>query len=162
MNVELRNRTWEHVTLFWNKTQDDEIQRWFPTSVGTVEEALSLFEESLRADALSFGKVIYYGEKYIGDIWCYGIDENEEKMAMLSIVIFDKSLWGQGVATAATVLFIREVFSKYQIEKIGAFTYSNNYRTIGLLRKTGFVEVQEFLEDEVQSKYFEMRFLEDL
>ena len=103
--------------------QDDKINRLFPTSIGTVEESLVLFENSLKADALSFGKVIYFGEKYIGDVWCYGIDEKNEKMAMLSIVIFDKDLWGKGLATTATTTFANEVFGKYKIERLGAFTY---------------------------------------
>ena len=160
MDIELKNRTSEHVVVFWNKMQDDKIKRLFPTSIGTVEESLVLFENSLKADSKSFGKVIYFGEKYIGDVWCYGIDENDEKMAMLSIVIFDKAHWGKGIATVAVTTFVHEVFGKYKIEKLGAFTFSNNYASICLLRKTGFMEVEKFLEDEIESKYFEIRVVE--
>ena len=78
MDIELKNRTAEHVVVFWDEMQDDKIKRLFPTSIGTVEESLVLFENSLKADSKSFGKVIYFGEKYIGDVRCYGIDENDE------------------------------------------------------------------------------------
>ena len=137
MEVILKQRMKDHVVEFWEKTQDEEIQKLFPFSIESLEESIKLYKESLKDEALSYGKVIYYGNKYIGDIWCYGIDEINEKMAMLSIVIFEKELWGKGIATQATKDFIKEVFSKYKIDKIGAFTYAFNYRSIGLLEKIG-------------------------
>lgn len=140
MDVILKKRMKEHVVEFWEKTQYEEIQKLFPFSIESLEESIKLYKESLKDEALSYGKVIYYGNKYIGDIWCYGIDEINEKMAMLSIVIFEKELWGKGIATQATKDFIKEVFSKYKIDKIGAFTYAFNYRSIGLLEKIGWID----------------------
>lgn len=157
MDITLKERTREHVGTFWDKTQDEEIRRLFPFSIESLDEALILFEESLKECATSYGKVIYFHGKYIGDIWCYGIDESDEKMAMLSIVIFEKTLWGKGIAVKAVKSFIKEVFSKFDIEKIGAFTYTNNNRSIGLLKKTGFKEIETFVEDGIESKYFEIR-----
>ncbi len=157
MDIVLKKRTADHVAFFWDKLQDEEIKRLFPISIKSFEEALILFEKSLKKDASSYGKVIYFEGKYIGDIWCYCIDESDEKMAMLSIVIFEKELWGKGIATKAAKIFIEEVFDKFDIEKIGAFTYSNNYASIGLLKKAGFVEIEEFVEAGVESKYFEIR-----
>ena len=157
MNVILKERMKEHVVFFLEKVQDEEIQKLFPISIESLEEALKLYEESLKDGALSYGKVIYYGGKYVGDIWCYSIDEVNEKMAMLSIVIFEKELWGKGIATIATKEFIEEVFSKYNLEKIGAFTYTSNNRSIDLLRKVGFVNIEPFIEDGIKSIYFEIR-----
>lgn len=156
MDIMLKTRTREHVMTFWNKVQDEEIKRLFPFSIESLEKALILFEDSLKEDALSYGKVIYFEGKYIGDIWCYGIDESNEKMAMLSVVIFKKELWGKGIATEVLKVFIGEVFNKYDIEKIGAFTYSNNYGSIGLLKKVGFSEIETFVEDGIESVYFEI------
>lgn len=157
MNIILKKRTSEHITVFWNKTQDEEIKRLFPISNESLEESLMLFEESLKKTASSYGKVIYFQERYIGDIWCYNIDENSEKMAMLSILIFEKELWGRGIAKKVTKLFVEEVFDKFDIEKIGAFTYSNNYASIGLIEKIGFVEMEKFVEGGIESKYYEIR-----
>jgi len=157
IEVMLKTRTKDHVEVFWEKTQDEEIKRLFPFSVDSLEKALKLFEDSLKEDALSYGKVIYFQGKYIGDIWCYGIDESNEKMAMLSIVIFEKELWGKGIAAEAAKAFIKEVFNKFNIDKIGAFTYSYNYGSIGLLRKLGFVQMGTFIEEGIESIYFEIR-----
>ncbi|MFD3157835.1 GNAT family N-acetyltransferase [Haloimpatiens sp. FM7330] len=153
----LKTRMKDHVKIFWERTQDEEIKKLFPFSTKSLEEALILFEESLTEDALSYGKVIYFEGRYVGDIWCYSIDESNEKMCMLSIVIFEKKLWGKGIGTEAAKAFVKEVFNKFDIEKIGAFTYSNNYGSIGLLEKVGFVKVDTFVEDGIESKYFEIR-----
>ena len=155
MDVILKKRMKNHVVEFWEKTQDEEIQKLFPFSIESLEESIKLYEESFKDGALSYGKVIYYGNKYIGDIWCYGIDEINEKMAMLSIVIFEKELWGKGIAVQATKDFIKEVFIKYDVEKIGAFTYAFNHRSIGLLEKTGFSKIEIFIEDGIESIYLE-------
>lgn len=157
MDVILKKRMKDHVITFWEKTQDEEIQKLFPFSIESLEDALKLYEESLKDGALSYGKVIYYGNKYIGDIWCYGIDEINEKMAMLSIVIFEKELWGRGIASQVTKDFIKEVFSKYKIDKVGAFTYTFNDRSIILLEKAGFTKVETFIEDGIESIYLEKR-----
>lgn len=157
MDVILKKRMKDHVITFWEKTQDEEIQQLFPFSIESLEDALKLYEESLKDGALSYGKVIYYGNKYIGDIWCYGIDEINEKMAMLSIVIFEKELWGRGIASQVTKDFIKEVFSKYKIDKVGAFTYTFNDRSIILLEKAGFTKVETFIEDGIESIYLEKR-----
>lgn len=157
MDIVLKTRMKDHVVVFWEKTQDDEIKRLFPFAIKTLDDALVSFDESLTEGALSYGKVIYYNEQYIGDIWCYGIDESNEKMSMLSVVIFEKELWGKGIATKAAKDFICEVFNKFNIEKIGAFTYSNNYRTIGLLEKVGFLKIETFVEDGIESMYFEIQ-----
>lgn len=156
MRMQLSTRTKEHVVVFWEKTQDPEIKRLIPLSSDTVEAALSLFEASQKEGSLSFGKVIYHHDAYVGDIWCYAIDEQHEKSAMLSIVIFDKTLWRQGIATEAIKVFVQEVFSRYMIEKIGAFTYSHNDSSIGMLKKTGFQEIERFVEDGIESQYYEL------
>ncbi len=157
MDIMLKARTKEHVVTFWERTQDEEIKRLFPFSTKSLEEALVLFEGSLKEEAVSYGKVIYFKDRYVGDIWCYDIDENEEKMSMLSIVIFEKEVWGKGIATEALEAFIKEVFNKFNIEKIGAFTYSQNYGSIGLLEKVGFEKIDTFVEDGIESKYFEIQ-----
>ena len=156
MRVLLSTRTKAHVTEFWGKTQDPEIKRLIPLRSDTVEDALSLFEASQKEGSFSFGKVIYHHNAYVGDIWCYGIDEQNEKLAMLSIVIFDKTLWRQGIATEAIKAFVQEVFSIYKIDKMGAFTYSHNDSSIGMLKKTGFQELERFVEDGIESQYFEL------
>ncbi len=52
------------------------------------------------------------------------------------LLFLKRNCGGKGIATEVLKVFIGgEVFNKYDIEKIGAFTYSNNYGSIGLLKK---------------------------
>ena len=155
-NVLLKPRTLENVKIFWEESQDEELGRLFPFARCTLDQAIELYEESLKPDARSYGKVICVDDKYIGDIWCYGIDELDEKQAYVSIVIFDRSYWGMGFGKQALTQFVRLVFKGYQIDKLCAFTYSANTRSIGALESVGFRRIEEFVEDGVPSCYYEL------
>ncbi len=156
MKIILNERTEEHVKVFWNKTRDAEIQEMFPFSARSLEQALIQFSESRQADAASYGRVIYSDGAYIGDVWCYNIDQETERHAMLSIVIFEKCFWGRGIAAAALSMFVQQIFERFSIDRIGAFAFSDNQRSIGLLRKIGFVEIEAFVEAGRESKYLEL------
>lgn len=155
MEITLTSRTADHVRQYWEKSQDPEIQEMLPSAADSLEASLKMFEESQQPGAKSFGQVILADGAYVGDIWCYGIDEEDEKMAMLSFCIFEKSVWHKGICTKAVELFLPLAFEKYQIEKMGAFTFSDNLASIGTLKKTGFQEREEFTEEGRLSKYFE-------
>ncbi len=156
MDISLAVRTTEHVSIYWNKTQDDEIKTMLPSSAESEEKALAMYEESLKSDAKSYGKVILADGTYVGDIWCYCIDETEEKSAMLSYCIFEKTLWNKGIASEAVKLFLKEVFDRYKIDKIGAFTYAFNTASIRVLEKVGFTLIDKWEEDGVMSHYYEL------
>ncbi len=155
-NVLLKPRTLENVKIFWEESQDEELGRLFPFSRCTLDEAIQLYEESLKPDARSYGKTICVDGKYIGDIWCYGIDEIQEKQAFVSIVIFDKSYWGMGIGKQVLSQFVRLVFEEYRIDKLCAFTYRANTRSMGALESVGFRRIEEFEEDGVPSCYYEL------
>ena len=55
----------------------------------TVEEALADYEETLLPNATSFGQTVYVDGKYVGDVWCYCIDMDDEPNCMLSFCIFE-------------------------------------------------------------------------
>lgn len=154
--VELRVRKREHVIDYWYKTQDEEIKALFPSSISSLDEALSLFESSQSENPSSYGQVIYKEDNYIGDVWVFGIDETDEKMAMLSIVIFDKVSWGKGIGGRVISEFIKTCFEKFSIEKVGAFVFADNFRSIKTLEKTGFLKIETFMEDDIESHYYEV------
>lgn len=155
MKLSLATRTRQHVEIFWEQTQDSQIQKMFPSHTNSLSHAVKLFEESQKENASSFGQIILIDNCYVGDIWCYSIDEEDEHHAMLSIVIFDKTFWGKGIASATIPLFIKQVFSRYRIEKIGAFTYASNHASRKALQNSGFVEIESFIEDGEKSVYLE-------
>ena len=121
----------------------------------SLEETLAQFEASRRPGAGSFGMCIEADGVYVGDIWCYGIHGDDEKTAMLSFLIFEKSLWGKGAGSEAARLFCQEVLSRYGIRRLGAFTYAENIGSLKALEKAGFLEKERFLEEGKLSVYLE-------
>ncbi len=155
--VELRQRTAEHVRIYFEKTQDVEIMRRMPSAAGCVEDALKLFYETKKDGATSYGRTIYYKGQYVGDIWCYCIDKKDTPNAMLSYCIFEKALWGKGIATQAVSLFLPHVQAVLGLESMGAFTYADNLPSIAVLAHNGFEEAERFEEDGLESVYMETR-----
>ncbi|MBQ8278472.1 MAG: GNAT family N-acetyltransferase [Roseburia sp.] len=157
MRIDLRERTEKTVAIYFEKAQDAEIKRVLPQKAQTLEEALADYRQTLKEDATSYGRTIWADEKYVGDIWCYCINLDEEPNAMLSYCIFEKEYWQQGVATEALKLFLEEIVEKFQLETIGAFTYASNLASIRVLEKNGFQMMEEFEEDGVLSQYFQCK-----
>lgn len=155
MKIELMERQAKHVHIFWKETQTELLRDLFPFTIKSEAEALSLFEATQLEGANSFGQVIYVGGVYIGDVWCYGLHDD---MPMLSIVIFDQTFWGKGIATQAIPLFLKTLVSKFGVRQMGAFTFSTNKASQKALVKSGFVEQYTFHENGVDSVFFQIHF----
>lgn len=154
--IELRSRTEAHVKEYYDRIQDNEIRKMIPLKEQSLEDALKDYHISISPDSNSYGCTIYADDTYAGDVWCYGIDLAGTPQAMLSYCLFAKSYWGCGITTAAVKLFIKEIRRKYGITRIGAFTYSDNAASIGVLKNCNFQLVEDFVEDGVASSYFEL------
>lgn len=156
-HISLKERTKNHVKIYFQKTQDSEIKRMLPSTVQTEEDALNAFEETQKPGATSYGRTIYYGETYVGDIWCYNINTEESPNGMLSYCIFDKTLWNKGIATQALALFLEELQKHYQVKELGAFLYAANAASRRVLEKNGFVKAETIVEDGVESFYYKWK-----
>ena len=156
MHISLENRTADSVRIYFEKTNRSEIKRVLPQKAKTVEEALEDYEKTLLPNAKSFGQTVYVDGKYVGDVWCYCIDMDDEPNCMLSFCIFETEYWSKGIATAAVKMFIHNIYARYHVNTIGAFTYANNQASIRVLEKNGFVVMEEFEEDGALSKYLQL------
>jgi len=157
MRIELRARTEHQVRIYFDRTRDEEIQRMCPQKAQTVEEAIADFRKTLEADANSFGRTVYADGKYVGDVWLYCIDEEENADAMLSFCLFEKELWGRGIMTEAVRMFLEETERRFSLRTVGAFTFVENRGSQRVLMKNGFVLQESFFEDGRESGYFERR-----
>ncbi len=156
MNITLSPRTEEAVKIFFAAAQKPEIKAFLPLKAKSVDEALEDYRETLLPSAASFGRIIKADGIYIGDVWCYCIDNNEIPNAMLSFCIFDTSYWRKGIASKAVSLFLKEAADRYELSSVGAFTYSDNLPSIGVLEKNGFSLVDSFIEDGRESSYYQL------
>ena len=155
MKITLGTRTEETVAIYFDRANTPEIRRFLPQKARTLDEALADYRMTLLPGATSYGRTIYADGRYVGDVWCYCIDPDDEPNAMLSYCIFDENVRGQGAATEAVRLFIEEITEKFSLGSIGAFTFSENTASIRVLEKNGFSVAEEFEEDGVPSKYFQ-------
>lgn len=156
VDIEYKKRTRQNVIDQWYATEDDEIKALFPKSIKSLDDALKLFDQTQLNMASSYGETIYCGQDYIGDVWIFGLDEENDKMAMISIVIFDKTYWGKGIGHSALKYFTNVCFRRYDIEKIGAFVYAHNTRSANVLGSVGFNLVESFIDNDLKSYYFEL------
>lgn len=156
MKVSLKPRTAETVAVYFERTQQEVIRRMLPHKAQTLEEALADFAKTQRPGATSFGRTIDADGRYVGDVWVYAIDRNDTPNSMLSYCVFDQSVWGRGVATAAVRQFLIEACEKFSLSTVGAFTYAANTASIRVLEKCGFVLAEEYTEDGVVSRYYQL------
>lgn len=154
MIVELRERTADTVVTYFRMTRDPEVRRFLPQKAATEEEALADFEKVQQPNATSYGRTVYADGKYVGDIWCYCIQE-ETPNAMISYCIFDKALWNKGISTTGLQMFLEEIKHKFNLKSVGAFTFCANKASIRVLQKNGFEETETFVEGGIASMYLE-------
>ena len=156
MVITLEKRTADTVKTYFEKANRPEIKQVLPQKAKTVEEALEDYEQTLLPNAKSYGQTVYVDGNYVGDVWCYCIDPDDEPNSMLSFCIFEPEYWSKGIATAAVKMFIQKICAIYKVKNIGAFTFAHNLASIRVLEKNGFVLMEEFEEDGVLSKYFQL------
>ena len=155
MVITLGERTAETVRIFFEKANRPEIKKVLPQKAKTVEEALADYEKTRLPGATSFGQTILADGRYVGDVWCYCINMDDEPNCMVSFCIFEMESWSKGIATAALKLFIEAIRTRYGVKSIGAFSYANNLASIRVLEKNGFSVLEEFEEDGVRSEYLQ-------
>lgn len=54
-------------------------------------------------------------------------------------------------------LFLEEIIERFHFMTIGAFSYTSNPASIRVLEKNGFLMQEEFVEDGIQSQYFQRK-----
>jgi len=153
--ITLEKRTADTVKVYFEKASSPEIRQVLPQKAKTLEEALEDYEKTLLPDEKSFGQTVHADGKYIGDIWCYCIDIDDEPNCMLSFCIFEPEYWSKGIATSAVNMFITNICTRYKFKTIGAFTFTHNIASLRVLEKNGFEVMEEFEEDGVLSKYLQ-------
>lgn len=155
MDIRLGSRTEDTVRTCFEKAQDPRIKAVLPQKAQSVGEALADYRETLLPGAASYGRTILADGVYVGDVWCYAIDPDDEPNAMLSFCLFEAALWGRGISSAAVALFLEDARRKYALKTVGAFCFSDNAASIRVLEKNGFVLREDFVEDGRASKYFQ-------
>lgn len=155
MTVELRERTETHVRIQYEKIPDPQILAMIPMTDKTLEQAIADYKKTLLPGASSYGRTIYVDGVYVGDVWCYCIDPEEQPNAMVGYCVFEKCLWGRGVATEAVKLFLADAAARFGLKSVGGIAYCSNKASLRVLEKNGFSNIEEFVEDGILSAYYQ-------
>ena len=67
------------------------------------------------------------------------MDPSGDPQAMVSYCLFQQSLQGRGAATEALRLFLDEIKDRFSLERVGAFTFTENTASIRVLEKNGYI-----------------------
>ena len=154
MLVRLEDRTEKTAAVYFAMSRSPAIRRMLPQKAQSLEEALADFRKSQEPGADSFGRTIYAGGQYVGDIWCYCMDLRGDPQAMVSYCVFEQELWGRGIASAALGLFLEEIRERFGLERVGAFAFLENTGSIRVLEKNGFRLAESFSEDGAASGFY--------
>lgn len=156
MDIMLGRRTAESAAHSFEQMNTPAIRAALPMKAKTAEEAAEDFRASQLPGASSFGRTILADGRHVGDVWCCGIGPDGTPGAMVSYCVFEPGFQGQGIATKALALFLAEAGPKYGLKTVGAFTFSDNLPSIRVLEKNGFRLAEEFVEDGVPSRYYQL------
>ena len=154
MRVSLGERTEETAAVYFKRTRSPAIRKFLPQKARTLEEALADFRKTRKPGAESFGRTIRADGQYVGEGWCYCLDRSGDPQAMVSYCVFETAPWGRGIAARALGLFLAELRERFGLERVGAFTFSENAASIRVLEKNGFHREESFTEDGVESGYY--------
>lgn len=156
--IALGERNEETVRIYFSRAQQPSIKAFLPQKAQNVEEALADYRATLLPGATSYGRTILVDGNYVGDAWCYGLNQDEEPNAMLSYCLFEPEYLRKGIATRAVGMFLEEARERYGLQTIGAFTFADHAASIRVLEKNGFCLMEEFTEEGRRSKYFQRGF----
>ena len=156
MNITLGQRTARTAAHSFDKMNTAAIRKTLPMKAKTAEEAVADFHASQNPGASNFGRTILADGRHVGDVWCYALHQEDEPDAMVSYCVFEPQLWGRGAASTALALFLPEIAEQYGLQTVGAFTFADNLPSIRVLEKNGFRLAEEFVEDGVPSRYYQL------
>lgn len=122
---------------------DEEVNRYLHYNEKfTIEKSLDWLKK-IENDRSRYENVIQVKEgdllKNIGIIGLFNIDIKNKK-AGYYITIGEKSYQGKGLAKKATILFLKNCFLKFDLEKIYLYTDVDNISAQKLYEKLGFIK----------------------
>ncbi|MEK3805177.1 GNAT family protein [Bacillus sp. FSL H8-0547] len=144
-NVLLRRLNHDDIPILWEfiyGEKDPEWKKWdapyFPVGFMTRRD----FEKEKKREA----KDLYSNKMYIEangrliGMVTYYWEHQPSNWLEVGIVIYEPSNWHKGAGTEALKLWIRHLFEKYKLIRIGLSTWSGNTRIIRVAEKTGMRE----------------------
>lgn len=130
----------DDIETIYHWYNDQEVNLW---STGAWPINTLLSKEQIAAKFLDESSDVYRyvilneNDQLIGTI---GFKELNipGRSAAIYIVIGDKSYWGRGYGTDALIIFLRFLFTQWNLHRISLDTWEGNIRAIKMYEKVGF------------------------
>lgn len=117
---------------------DPDVNKYLETKQATIAGIKKYIEEKNKnPNCLFLGIFSKKNQKHIGNVKLEPIDFKERK-AIFGILIGDKSYWGKGIGTEATVLLVNYAFNNLKLKEIGLGVLLQNKFAIRVYEKVGF------------------------
>ncbi|MGY3743230.1 GNAT family N-acetyltransferase [Leuconostoc inhae] len=85
-------------------------------------------------------RLIWYNQRIVGEVSAHWADGPLQRWLEIGIVIYQKSDWGKGIATASVKIWIAELFSQHtELPHIGLTTWSGNTGMMRASEKIGLL-----------------------
>jgi RimJ/RimL family protein N-acetyltransferase len=143
--VTFRPAEMRDVDALYRFRMDDEVMYWASGGYGDAMQSRGQIEEQLRTQKATDAHRTFIieadaesGPVVIGTIAFRGLDRISRR-ATLGMMIGDRQYWGKGYGTAVIKLFVRFLFTRYNLHRIDLDTFSENQRAIRSYEKCGFV-----------------------
>ena len=122
----------------------------------------NMFESDMINVDIKSRKYIYFiivdiEDNPIGFVNFFNIDK-ETKQGELGVIIGDKRYWKRGIAAKSIDVAANYIFSNLNIDKIHIETGENNLPALRLIRKLGFVDYGEYLDEGFKFIVMEKKF----
>jgi RimJ/RimL family protein N-acetyltransferase len=129
----------EALNLYDTMTKDEQWTKFNGPYFGYERPS---YEDFLKVEfqRLLDGKsalAIEFNGQLVGTVTYYWEDENTRWLEA-GIVIFDQSVWSQGIGRKALVPWVSHIFSTIELERVGLTTWSGNPRMVKCAQAIGF------------------------
>lgn len=160
----------EHIPEKVKWYNDEEIRKYLHYEEKFTIDKTKKWLENIKKDKTRYENIIKFLDdgKYvdIGVIGLFNIDMKNKK-AGFYITIGEKKYQGKGLAKKTTLKFLKEVFKKFNLEKIFLYTDFENEKAIRLYEKCGFklegkLKKELFYNNRFIDRYYYAIFREDI
>ncbi|GAB6092691.1 GNAT family N-acetyltransferase [Furfurilactobacillus curtus] len=134
----------EQVADFWQLAFADPTSEWTKWNGPYFHDQLpsqAEFVEQIASESYinqPFRQVIWVGQQMVGLVSAYYEDDPLKRWLDIGIVIYDQSIWHQGVGAQALHLWVNQLWQLTDLPHLGLTTWSGNKRMIALAEKVGF------------------------
>lgn len=148
-----------------NMDLDTEVSKYIPCKLDGSADHITFLKSRINTvypQGLGYWSIFKRDEthEFIG--WIHLLPTNENKTTVEIGWRLKRSAWGCGYGTEAATAILSYAFNELEINRVIAYTHTDNIRSKRLITKLGMRYINDFMYDgDVQTSYYEITRLSD-